>query len=391
MNLVVISHKETWRDPTSPCGYATVGGFPFQMQAISSLFNQTRLMVPIQSTPLPTGAIHLTGHNLQVVPLAEPSGAEWRRKINMSSWFLRHIKLLWREVARADAVHTPVGGDIGTIGIFVALAQRKPLFVRHCGTWGQPISWVDNLLQRLLELIAGRRNVVMATGGDSSPPSKRNPHISWIFSTTLSKRELEHIPPAEVWVPGMPLRLITVGRLSESKNVQSLLQALPLIQQKLPETFLDILGEGEYRSTLEALSANLGLTEYVTFHGNRSHAEVMKALMRSHLFVFPTLREGFPKAVTEALACGLPVIATRTSAIPEILRNGGGILLEDTSASAIARAVLKAASDPVELVKMGLRARRTAQSYTLEAWGVIIEDRLKSAWTPMATGEHWSF
>ena len=383
MNIIVISHKETWPDPTSPCGYSTVGGFPFQMQAISNLFGQTTLMLPIRSTPLPVGAIPLTGHNLRVIPLAEPTGLGWRRKLSMIPWIARHVALLWREIAHADSVHTPVGSDIGTIGLFIALLQRKPLFIRHCGTWGKPASWLDRVLQRFLEFIAGGRIVVLATGGADTPPSRRNPNIDWIFSTTLTQAELERTPTVRSWLPETPLRLITVGRLSQAKNVDAILRALPEICQSLPDTHLDILGEGEYRPILEEIAAQLGLADLVTFHGNVSHEEVMNTLLQAHLFVFPTLREGFPKAVLEALACGLPVMAGRISVIPQLLRNGCGMLMNSTSASDVARAVTSITSDPAQLAQMGTLARQSAQGYTLEAWGETIGTKLRLAWGPL--------
>ena len=217
MKLVVISHKETWRDTASPSGYSTVGGFPFQMQAISSLFDQTSLMIPIQSTPVPAGAIPLNGHNLRIVPLVEPAWLGWRRKLAMIPWLLNHIALLLREVRRADAVHTPVGGDIGTIGIFIALAQRKPLFVWHCGTWDDPISTVDRLTQRGLESIAGGRNVVLATGGAESPPSASllilpDMNVTGVYSTSCNGQAYEnssgHFFPdwCRIWLYSTTLR-----------------------------------------------------------------------------------------------------------------------------------------------------------------------------------------
>lgn len=387
MKLVVISHKETWSDPASPCGYSTVGGFPFQMQAISSLFDETRLMIPIQSSPLPSGAIPLHGHNLCVIPLLEPKGVRWQRKLSMLPWTLNHLPLLWHEVAGADAIHTPVGGDIGTIGIFIALLQHKPLFVRHCGTWSQPISWVDAFLQRFLEWIAGGHNVVLATGGAERLPSGRNPHIAWIFSTTLSQGELDETPLATPWDGVSPLRLITVGRLSEPKNLHSLMRALSLIRREHPGVHLDILGDGETRFALEALTSELEITDSVTFYGNVSHAQVMQALSASHLFVFPSLREGFPKALLEALACGLPVVATRISVIPQLLQNGCGVLLDDPSPDAVARAVLQVASDPARMNRMGKLGRDTARGYTLEAWAEAIGRHLRRAWGPLKAGE----
>ncbi len=394
MRLVVISHKETWACPDSPSGFSTIGGFPFQMQAISELFDQTTLMVPIRAAPLPDGARPLTGHNLRVHPLPEPTGTDLRRKIALLAWLPRHLPEIWREVRRADAVHAPVPGDIGTIGLLVALAQRKPLFVRHCGTWGEPVTLADRFLLWLLERIAGGRNVVLATGGADTPPSKKNPNIHWIFSTTLTGKEITNIPVASPWHSGQTLRLVTVGRLSAGKNIESVIRALSILNlnnSPLPAggglgvrsdtiLHLDILGDGEARASLEELTADLQLNEMVTFHGNVPHAEVLRILSGSHLFVFPTrVKEGFPKAVLEAMACGLPVIASNISVIPHLIRDCG-IVLEDTRPQAVVEAVAQLISDEKRLAEMSARARRNAQGYTLERWREEIRAHLEAAW-----------
>ena len=201
MRLVVVSHKETWKDPNSPSGYATIGGFPFQMGAISELFDQTTLMVPIRSTELPPGSLPLLGRNLEINPLPEPPGADLRRKIALLVWLPLNLPRIWQAVRQADVVHTPIPGDIGTIGLLVALFQGKPLFARHCGTWGSLNTLAKRFLHWLLERIAGEGNVVMATGGADSPPSERNPAIKWIFATTLSDKEIRNIHPAALWQP----------------------------------------------------------------------------------------------------------------------------------------------------------------------------------------------
>lgn len=391
MKLVVVSHKETWIDNTSLSGYATIGGFPYQMQAIADLFDQTTLMTTLYPPPPPAGAIPLLGHNVHVNPLPAPAEADLRRKIALLFWAPRHLPLIWRAVKKADAVHTPVAGDIGTLGLLIALLQRKPLFVRHCGTWGEPVTLADRFLLWLLERIAGGRNVVLATGGADHLPSRRNPNIQWIFSTTLSQAELDALPTAQPWQPGEALRLVSVGRLSPTKNAAAIIAALPEIQTRQPRLHLDILGEGPSRAELENQVNALGVADLVTFHGNVSHQQVLEKLSQSHLFVFPTqVKEGFPKAVLEALACGLPVIAARVSVIPQLLGRGGGLLLEDTGPQAVAQAVLELIADPLHMAEMGRLARQSAQGFTLEAWGEAIRTHLERAWGPLrqdASGE----
>ena len=380
MKLVVFSYKICWADASSPTGYATDGGFPFQMRALSELFDHTRLILTV-SPGRPSGLTSLTGHRLEVDPLPTPTGSDFRRKLSMLFWLPRHLPRLWREVRAADAVHAPVPGDIGTIGLALALVQRKPLFVRHCGTWGEPVTLADRLLLRCLERVAGGANVVMATGGLDAPPSQRNRQVRWIFSTSLPAAELDDVPTARPWRAGEPLALVTVGRLTAGKNTAAAVRALALVRERHPRATLDIVGHGDARASLQTLAAELGVAEAVTFHGNVSHERVLEILSGSQLFVFPTrVKEGFPKALLEAMACGLPVVATAVSVIPQLVGDRCGVLLKDTGADSVTAAILRLTEEPDRLAEMARHAREASRAYTLERWAELIGQRLEAGW-----------
>jgi len=350
------------------------------MRAISELFGETRVVQLLRPSSAPPDLLPIDGNNLSVLALSEPTAYGWIRKLEV--W--RYLPIIWQEVQRSDAVHTPVPGDLGTIGLLVALLQRKPLFVRHCGTWGTRDTMAQRFLAWLLPRITSDRNIVMATGGGEMPPEPGNPDIRWIFSTSLTEEELNTIPPASSWSHGKPLRLISVGRLSEGKNMQAIIRALPDIQSVHPNTTLSILGEGEYRAALEGLVDELDLVDSVTLWGNVSHAEVLQHLSKAHIFVFPTrTKEGFPKAVLEALAAGLPVVATSVSVLPYLLNQGRGYILPSTSPLAIAQAVLELLEDERHLQEMSAMAREVSHDYTLEKWGSTIGQRLEDAWGPL--------
>ena len=137
MRLVVLSYKTCWPSAESPTGYATHGGFPLQMAALSELFDRTTLVLPRSSAPGPDGLLPLAGRNLSVSPVPEPAGRDLRRKIALLGWLPRHLPALFRAVGRADAVHAVVPGDVGSLGIVLAILRRRRLFVRHCGTRGR--------------------------------------------------------------------------------------------------------------------------------------------------------------------------------------------------------------------------------------------------------------
>jgi glycosyltransferase involved in cell wall biosynthesis len=365
---------------SSPSGYATDGGFPFQMQALSELFDRTTLVVPVYKCFAPAGTNPLVGHNLAVKSLDYPPGGGWRRKLTLLLWTPSNLPRIWREISRADAVHAPIGGDIGTIGILVALILRRPLFVRYCGVWGRCTTVAQHFWHWLLVRIAGGRNVVLATGGSPTAPSARNPAIEWVFSTSLRREELENLPFRHPWRVGEPLKLITVGRQEASKNTERIIRALVLIRHKYRHTTLDIVGDGSCLPALRQVATDLKLDEAVTFHGKLDHDGVLSALGRAHLFCFPTDSEGFPKAVHEALACGLPVITTKVSALPELVGNRSGILLNDAQPETIAQAVLRIVINRETLRQMSVSARQTSSKYTLERWRDFIGERLTASW-----------
>ena len=238
----------------------------------------------------------------------------------------------------------------------------------------------DRGLLRLLERIAGDRNVVMATGGAEAPPSARNPAVRWIFSTSLSAAELEAMPRSRPWRAGEPPRLVTVGRLTAGKNAAAAVRALAVVREQHPQATLDVVGGGPCLEQLRDLAAELELGDAVTLHGNVDHQRVLEILARSHLFVFQTrVKEGFPKAVLEALACGLPVAATAVSVIPRLIR-GCGVALEATDAPTVARAVLGLLADEGELAGMSEAGRAQSRDYTLERWRDLIGERLQESW-----------
>ncbi len=379
MELAVVSSKICWADPEAPAGYVTDGGFPAQMRALSELFDRTRLILTL-APGRPAGLTPLAGHELEVRPLPAPAGSDLRRKLALLSWLPRHLPRLWREIRRADAVHTPVPGDVGAVALLLTLAQGKPLFVRHCGTWGEPVTAADRFLLWLLERVAGGRNVVLATGGAETEPSARNPAVGWIFSTSLPAAEIDNLPAARPWRAGDPLKLVTVGRLTAGKNTAAAVRALARVRERHPRATLDVVGHGAERAALEALAGELDLAGAVTLHGNVSHTRVLEILAGSNLFVFPTnVKEGFPKALLEAMACGLPAVATAVSIIPRLL-DGCGALLEATDPDSVAHAVLRLTADPRRLADMSARARETSRGYSLERWRDEIGERLRASW-----------
>jgi glycosyltransferase involved in cell wall biosynthesis len=380
MKLAVISHKVCWQTNDSPSGFATDGGFPLQIKAISELFDETKVVVPCEKVENANGISPLVGKNLQVSPLSVPSGKGLMRKLDIPLWLIKNGWKIWREVLLSDAVHAPIPGDVGTIGMLFAMLLRKPLFVRHCGNWMVQRTAAEAFWKWSMERFAGGRNVMLATGGADDAPSIRNANIKWIFSTSLSQDEIRNAVPREFPADGK-LKLITACRLEKRKGVDVVIESLPLILQKFPDATLDIVGGGSLLGELKSRAQALNLEDKITFHGKVEHTQVIELMKKAHVFCFPTsASEGFPKVVMEALACGLPILTTKVSVLPKLIGNGCGVLLDETTEKSVAEAIEKICLNPGEYQQMSVRAVAAAQQYSLENWRDFIGETLRQSW-----------
>ena len=140
-------------------------------------------------------------------------------------------------------------------------------------------------------------------------------------------------------------RLVTIGRLSREKDHATLLQAFAMVRDRLPVT-LDIVGEGEERGALERQRQTLGLEADVRLLGHQDNPYPW--LAAADLFVLSSRVEGLPNVLLEAMACGLPIVATDCPSGPrEILADGKwGRLVPPQAPRQLADAILAALQDP---------------------------------------------
>jgi glycosyltransferase involved in cell wall biosynthesis len=134
---------------------------------------------------------------------------------------------------------------------------------------------------------------------------------------------------------------LTVGTLTAKKGHAHLLEALAEVQNGR-EVTLDLVGAGELRAELEERIRQLGLTDVVRFHGERPKEEVAELMREADLFVLPSLFENLPCVLIEAMASGLPFVATDVGGIPELLDGAGGFLCPPGDARALAETILRA-------------------------------------------------
>ncbi|MGO4596115.1 glycosyltransferase family 4 protein [Terrabacter sp. 2RAF25] len=185
-------------------------------------------------------------------------------------------------------------------------------------------------------------------------------------------RVIHHGIDLTQFVPGRPrtdgvTRIVSVGRLVEKKGFPDLLRACARLVGVAP-FHLTVYGDGPMRGELEAVCRGLGVDDVVTFAGERDSPVIVDAMREADVFALTPFvtadgdRDGVPNVVVEALASGLPVVATDVGGVAEAVEHGqNGLLAPARDVAAVADHLGSLLRDPARRRMMGARARETAE------------------------------
>lgn len=155
--------------------------------------------------------------------------------------------------------------------------------------------------------------------------------------------------------------VVFVGRLGPEKRVATLLEAVNLLRAGGTRIRVAVVGSGRLEDDLRTIAADLGIDDRVTFVGRDPEPE--RWLEKARVLALPSEREGTPNVVLEAMACGLPVVATPVGSVPELVEDGQtGWLVPVGDAVALASALERVLDDPAAARAMGEAGRRRVET-----------------------------
>ena len=317
-------------------------------------------------------ALHRGGHEVAIAcsvggPLATVLGGECvpcyalmkrlvKRRVSLFfGWKLR--KLLRRE--RFDVVHahmyaSAVAVAIATLGSGVPLvltqhseARWRPARARLYSRW---------LYRRAAHVIAVSNSIGRLLADHHCVPADRITVLPSAVAAPVSKGR-SALPAV---LRGAPL-VGVVARLQPEKGVAIFLEAVAHVSPLVPTCHFPIVGDGPLRQKLEVRAAQLGLQERVHFLGFRGDARELISLL--DVLVVPSLSEGAPLVVLEAMTAGIPVVASATGGIPDMIRHDQeGLQVPPNDPMALGHAILSLLQDPVRARRLGEAGRRRAAS-----------------------------
>ena len=315
-----------------------------------------------------------SGIRIRRIPLPSRTAAGWAR------YALASIPATRRWARSADLVHAQSFASILPAGVAARSAGRPWVASFHTShflvrstrpAWIPVLSglvrWPDHAFAASEEIRAVAENL----GGGR-----------WVEALTNGVDTARFRPPGNRR-GGRPPTLVVPRRLVPKNGVEYFVRALPRIRQRVPGVRARLIGDGPERERLEMLARGLQVEESLEFLGAQPHAEMPELLGSADIAIFPSLMEATSVAALEAMACGLPVVATAVGGLAEIVDEEVGTLVPPANPDALARAVATLLGD-ADLRKRGDTARaRVAARWSndhlverhLEVYGDLLAGR----------------
>jgi glycosyltransferase involved in cell wall biosynthesis/O-antigen ligase len=262
--------------------------------------------------------------------------------------------------------------------VFFGVLTGVPLIITGRRSLGSSKTRTWNSLHRLIEIIvnsmtdrvvANSRAVVADTITREALPSKKVTYIhNGVDLGRYERREASSSLKASLKIPGDARVIGMVANLIHYKNHMMLLRAIPFIREKIPGLHVLLVGrDSGIQEKLESYASEYEWASSLTFVGPRDDVPDLLSLME--VSVLTSREEGFPNALLESMASGLPVVATRVGGVPEVVAEGETAFLVDSEDhEALALRVIELLSDPALARSMGEKGReRVGSLFSLEA------------------------
>jgi L-malate glycosyltransferase len=175
--------------------------------------------------------------------------------------------------------------------------------------------------------------------------------------------ELDRFYPSETEQGSEVLRLLTVGRLSVTKRVDILIDAVEMLHKEGYRLRFTIVGGGAVEPQLRQSVARKNLGDIVEIIGRRDPENMPQLYRQSDVFISASMQEGMSNAMLEAMASGLPIVTTRCEGLEELIADNG-VIVERAEAEAVAAAIKKLADDRALCRQMGIAARKRAEQFS---------------------------
>ena len=290
------------------------------------------------------------------------------RRVATLSALVTLAYFLWRRRRHFDVVHAHTVHYYAAVATGIAWLLGKPVVLKAVGWWELQHGILSpgrrgRLDTRICLALLRQADVWIALSDElreamllAGVPPARVHFVPNGVDTARYRPGSRSAARRRLGIAADGRHVVFVGRLVAEKGLVTLLRGWPAVVAEVSTAHLHIVGEGVLRRHLEDESRRLGITDTVTFHGDQPG--VITYLQAANCFVLPSTIEGMSNALLEAMAVGLPLVATHIPGTEALVKDGhNGVLVRADDPHELAHAIVALLNDPGRAATLGARAR----------------------------------
>ncbi len=355
------------------------GGFGRHLDAFAERFERVTILTCAEHVKEAPDDYRLRAQNVTVAPLPPfaKAGGRFARYLSMVAASLRAVSRLPSLMATADVLHPRLPSMVGMVGAAFSRRFKRTVVYYVAGDWegalrakGHPVSSaLASGFGPLLKWLVS--NGTTYTAGDAVAERLGGAGVD-VIPVMTTALDGSHVLDEDVVAERAkrdPSEVLFVGAVWRMKGVHHFLGALPGLCRRFPDLRARMVGRVQDDDWFNGLVTDLGLEEVVTHHPHMAWDRLMEKYDESDVFVMPSVEgrgEGVPKVALEAMARGVPVVASDVGGIRALIRDGeNGILVPPGDEGAIEEAVGRLWNDPSLRSRLATAGVVTAREYDL--------------------------
>lgn len=320
MKLLIISHTPHYKRNDIFVGWAATVR---EIDHLASLFDEVVHLAPLQSASFQETALPYLAQNISLRLVSPAGGERIIDKAGVIKVIPQYLLAILQELRRADVVHVRCPANISMLALILLTFVKYPLlrWVKYAGSWDPHASLpLTSKFQQWWLNLGLHRGYVTVNGQWPEQPT----HVRSFYNPSFEDAILEQLRNEAVTKDlTMPLKIMFAGRLAAEKGAGRVIRVARRLHERGIPIQVDMFGGGPELTVFQNLVAELGIGRQVNFRGWVSNSELLPYYLRAHIVFLPSDSEGWPKVLSEGMACGAVPVASRVGSIQQILGQFG--------------------------------------------------------------------
>lgn len=391
MKLAIFLNIRTYFDGST---YFAEDNFYQFWTSFTTFFDEVILCLPVLETTHRKGFFPLNQERVKVCPFPyydSPFGLY----LNIFRLIFRIRRLISKNASEWDVVGSVLPNILGIVTVLFSRQRAKRCFFYLRGNFTKSIpcyysKGLKKLAAKLGVLILTpvishlvRRTLTFTVGEELYRTFGRTANTAFKIIPAVLPRSMI-IDKCNLRINSLgTLKLLYVGRLSAEKGMSYLVDIMPImIRENKVDAVLNIVGSGPEEVEMRKKVSKLNLNDHVMFKGYVPFGNQLQELYReADVFVLPSITEGVPLVLVEAMAYGLPIVATAVGGIPDIVKhNVNGLLVPPADINALCKALVRIARKPKLRYHLAENALDMADKYCMESQRDIVLQIMNEKW-----------